>query len=113
MKSFKEYLLESIEIVDINFGQILESTGASTLTSGIANSDAAPLFKKSSFAGAPCIEVDDATYSSCINGKKPYSRWSKFIKDNEDLRSELKQIYQKHKRVLIKNSKTGGMVYIK
>src|SRR5690554_3320312 len=113
MKTFKEYLLESIDIVDISFDQILESTGASTMTGGVANPDAAPMFKKSSFAGHPCLEVDDATYSSCINGKKPFSRWSKFIQDDEALRSELKQMYQKHKRVLIKNSKTGGMVYIK
>ena len=116
MTSFKEYLIESVnslEVVEAGFVDLFESTAASTMTGGFANPDAKPLFKKSSFAGSPCIEVDDATYSACINGKKPFKHWRKFIQDDENLRNELKQMYQKNKRVLIKNSKTGGMVYVK
>ena len=104
---------ESINELDVDLGELVESTSASTMTSGIANSDSRPLFKKSTFIGHPCIEVDDATYSSCIRGKQPFKRWKKFIQSDENLRNELKQLYNRNKRVLIKNSKTGGMVYIK
>ena len=116
MTSFKEYLKESVnklEVVEAGFVDLFESTAASTMTGGVANPDAKPLFKKSSFAGHPCLTVDDATYSACINGKKPFKHWRKFIQDDERLRDELKTMYQKNRRVLIKNSKTGAMVYVK
>jgi hypothetical protein len=117
MKTFKQFLKESnqeIETIEIGIGLDLneESTSSSTVTGGIANPDAKPLFNKSKFMGQKCLEVDDETYSQCIQGKQPFKRWTKYTKDSV-LRDELRSMYNKNKRLLIKNSKTGGMVYIK
>lgn len=113
MKTFIEFTEDSISVIDINFSLILEdSTSASTATSGVANPDAKPIIK-SKFMGHPCVEVDDELYSACITGKRPFERWVKTIKDDENLRSELKSLYQKHNKVLIRNSKSGGMVFLK
>jgi hypothetical protein len=104
---------DSIETVDAGLSNINEeSAAASTTTSGVASPDSPPMFNKSKFMGHPCMEVDDETYSMCVQGKKPFSRWSKYVND-ENTRNELKQMYHKNKRVLIKNERTGGMVFIK
>lgn len=96
---------ESIPVVE-------QSTSASTMTSGVENPDSPPLFKKSKFMGHECIEVDEDTYSECMQGKMPFKRWKKYVGD-ESLRSEMKRMYYKNNRMLIKNSKTGSMVFVK
>lgn len=114
MKSLKEYLVDSIEVVDVNLEDFINemSTAASTTTGGVANPDSKPVFTKSKFMGHPCIDVDDKTYSDCIKGKKPFTRWAKYVED-ESLRSEMKGMYQKNKKMLVRNNRTGGMVFLK
>ena len=110
MKTLIQYMLD--EAIDAGLSDLIESEAASTSTVGVANTDAKPLFSKSKFAGTDCLDVDDATYSQCIKGKQPFKRWKGYVGD-EDLRSELRTMYNRKKKLLIRNSKTGGMVYVK
>ena len=105
---------DSIETIDIGLEAMIneESTAAGTATGGVAMSDSRPLFVKSKFMNHPVLEVDDETYSHMIKGKQPFKRWHKYVGD-EDIRAEMRKMYQKNKRMLIKNSKTGGMVFVK
>jgi hypothetical protein len=109
MKSFLEFVRDiDIKTLEYDILSIFEDT---TSTAGVANPDAKPI-GKSKFIGYNCVEVDDETYSNCIAGKERFARWVKYVGD-DNLRGELKSMYNKNKRLLIKNSKTGGMVYIK
>lgn len=112
MKTFKEYisdqLLENVDTIELNE----ESDAPTTQTAGVANPDARPVFNKSVFRGHPCLEVDDDTYNKFIMGKRPFARWAKYV-ECEDLRSELKNMFTKNKKVLVLNAKTGSMVYAK
>lgn len=107
MKTLRESILESIEVIELDE----ESTASSTTTGGVAMPDA-PSFKKTKFMGHPCIETDSETYHALKQGKIPYSRWKKYVND-AGLGTELSKLYAKNKRLLIKDNKTGGMVFIK
>lgn len=100
-------LYRKAQIIDLT-----EDVAASTVTSGVANPDAKPMIKKSHFMGHPVIEVDDNTYCNCIQGKQPFARWSKYVED-EALRDEMKKTFQRSQRMLMMNSKTGAMAYVK
>jgi hypothetical protein len=110
----KHFPHSSIETVNAGMEDFINemSTSASTTTGGVANPDAKPMFKKSKFMGHDCIDVDDKTYSDCVKGKKPFKRWAKYVED-ESLRSEMKGMYQKNKKMLVRNERTGGMVFVK
>lgn len=111
MKSFKEYNKALSEIETIALDEEVDGGSASTQTSGVDNPDAKPVFKKSKFMGYPVIEVDDDTYCNCIKGKVPFSRWSKFIED-DNLRDEMREMFKKNQKVLMSNS-VGAMAYVK
>tara|TARA_B100000929_G_scaffold290599_1_gene284912 strand:- start:60636 stop:61061 length:426 start_codon:yes stop_codon:yes gene_type:complete len=140
MKTLREYISESeneieeiqlessgeLNIEDI-FGAVYDSVNkdkkdplglfedsavASTGTGGVDMPDAKPVFNKSTFAGNPVIEVDDDTYCNCIKGKVPFKRWAKYV-ENESLRDEMRKMYHKNNKFLMKNSKTGAMSYVK
>lgn len=98
LKSLREYLAE--DAIPTN------------TTSGVANSDSPPLFKSEKFAGCECIEVDDDTYMKCKFGKKPYSRWSGVVED-EPLRNFIQKRFKANDKLIVKNSKTGSMTYLK
>lgn len=106
MKTFKEFF--DIETLEYDVISILEDT---TTTSNVDMPDAKPIVK-SKFIGHNCIHVDDDTYSKCIAGKEKFARWVNYVGD-DNLRSELKKMYNKNKRLLIQNTKSGTMVYIK
>jgi hypothetical protein len=110
----KHFPHSSIETVNAGMEDFINemSTSASTTTGGVANPDAKPMFRKSKFMGHPCLEVDDETYSTCMQGKTPFKRWNKYVGD-EAQRDEMRSMYKKHKKLLIKNSRTGGMVFVK
>lgn len=112
MKSLEEYYLGQIEEVTLPLEE--ESTASSTVTAGVANPDAQPLgkIKRSKVFNHPCFEVDSDTYHKCMKGKEPFSRWANYI-DDEDIRAEIKSTYQKSKKVLLKDAKSGSLVYIK
>lgn len=101
---YKEVFSESVD----------ESEAPTNTTSGVDNPDGAPLFKKSKFAGYPCVEVDGSTYVKCSRGKgkKPYARWKQYV-DDDELETFVKKNYQKEKRLLMKNRDTGAMTFIK
>lgn len=115
MKTFNEFLqeskLENISTVDVQLMDE-EATTSATTTGGVANPDAKPIFKKGTFIGHQYIEVDDETYANFMTGKVPFSRWNKNVSD-PDLRDQLKDLYHKRRKLLIKNQKTGGMVFVK
>lgn len=81
-------------------------------TNAVENPDSPPLFKKSKFAGMNVVEVDDDTYHKCKFGKKPFARWSGIV-DDENLRGFLQKNFNSNQKLLIKNSKTGSMTYLK
>lgn len=111
MKSLKEFVLSQIPEVDIGLESLLESTSSSTSTVGVDNPDSKPIFKKTKEFGVECLEVDSDTYSNCIQGKVPFQRWKKYA--STDIENELKTMYHKSKRLLIKDNKTGSMTFIK
>jgi hypothetical protein len=96
------------------FGKGLnEDTSSPTVTTdGVANPDSKPLFKSSKFAGIDCIEVDSDTYMKCKFGKKSHSRWNGVIED-ENLRSFVQKHYYKSSKLIVSDSKTGAMTYLK
>lgn len=113
MKSLKEFYLSSIEEIDTGLEKFLESEMVNTTTSGVDNPDSKPIFKKTKEFGHVCLEVDSNTYSNCIQGKIPYSKWKRYVADNQDLEDSMKKLYRKNKRLLIKNKDTGSMTFIK
>jgi hypothetical protein len=110
MKEFKEYKQSKQE----ESNNVYESEAPANTTDGVANPDGAPLFKKSNFAGYPCVEVDGDTYVKCSRGKgkQPYARWKNYVEDSE-LENFVKTNYHKEKRLLMKNRDTGSMTFIK
>jgi hypothetical protein len=90
---------------------VLESEAPTNVTTGVANPDG-PRFKKTKFAGYPCVEVDSDTYVRCSQGKKKYARWKGYVED-EDLRQFVKKNFQKEKKLVIKDSGSGAMSFIK
>lgn len=109
MKTLQEFILESIEEIDV---QLYNYLFEDTTTTGITNPDSPPLFKTTKFMNVDCLEVDSNTYSKCIQGKIPFKRWKGYT-DDSSLESELKRMYHRNKKLLIKDSKTGSMVFIK
>jgi len=94
---------------------LAESDAPTNQTGGVAAPDSKPIGGSSSsstFMGHPCIEVDNDTYNKCVRGKVPFARWHKYV-DDEQLRTSLRTMYQKHKRVVVKNSSTGAMSFVK
>lgn len=92
--------------------ELEESDAPTTTTAGMAGVDNPVQFKKSKFAGYPCIEVDDDTYMKCSQGKRKFARWRKYVEE-EELEKYVKKNFHKEKKLLLKNSKTGSMVFIK
>lgn len=88
------------------------SVPSSTGVGGVDNPDAKPMIKKTKFMGIPCIEVDDDTYTKCIRGKKPFSRWAHYVED-ENLRNEMRKAFQSSKKLLMKNSRDESIAYVK
>lgn len=114
MKSFSQYLfedtLDSIEEITL----LREDDAASTTTDGVALPDPVnpPVIKRSKFMGCPVIEVDPDTYCKCIQGKVPFARWAKYVED-ENLRDAMRNMFHRNQRMLVVNSSTGAMVYVK
>jgi hypothetical protein len=102
--SWQEYFKSTIVIK--------EDAEPTNVTTGVENTDSPPLFKVTKFAGTDCIEVDDDTYHKCKFGKKPYARWAGVIED-EALRGFVQKHYQKNSKLMIQNSKSGSMIYMK
>lgn len=114
MKTLHEFITDT-RFKNVETIVLEDSTASSTMTQGVANPDAkpsSPMFKRKKYLGHPVIEVDDETYTKCIQGKQPFARWSKYVED-EDLRDEMKKTFKQSKRMLVMNAKTGGMSYIK
>ncbi|MDX1532656.1 MAG: hypothetical protein R3230_00460 [Nitrosopumilaceae archaeon] len=88
-----------------------ESEAPTNVTSGVANPDA-PMFRKSRFAGYSCVEVDSDTYMRCSQGKKKHARWKGYVED-ENLRDFVRKNFNKEKRLLMKDKKSGAMLFIK
>ena len=62
------------------------------------------------------FEVDGDTFYKATLGKKPYSRWSKYINTDED--NPQKEIYDYAKKypskgIIVKNEKCGSMQYLR
>jgi hypothetical protein len=109
MKTFKEFLTEESEVKEVTLDE--ESTASSTLTGGV-EMPAAPMFKKTTVFGKPCIEVDSDTYHACVKGKIPFKRWTGYVTD-DGLRDEMKKMFYKNKRLMIQDSNSGAMAYLK
>lgn len=112
MKSFGEMAVEDIEEVEMLDE---ESTGSSSMTSGVANPDGPRLgtkVKRSRFMGHEVVEVDSDTYHACVKGKMPFKRWTGYI-DDEDTRSDVRKLYHRNKRLLVKDSRSGAMAFLK
>lgn len=110
MESFKTWL-EKGHVYNIEEVNLTEETATpSVTTSAVAVPDSP--FKTSKVAGCDCIEVDHDTYMRCKFGKKPYSRWSGYIED-ENLRNFVRKHYSKSEKLLVMNNSSGAAMYFK
>jgi hypothetical protein len=111
MLSLNEWLesLNQIEVIELT-----EDTAASTTTSGVANPDGKVLtsIKRDKFMGHTCYEIDEDSYCNLIQGKTPFKHWAGYISD-ETVRNEVKTAFYKNKKLLVRNEKTGSMIYVK
>lgn len=66
------------------------------------------------FAGAEIFEVSSDTYYKCIYGKKKYSRYDKYV-GNDEVGQSIREYGRKNPKasIVLKNISTGGMVYFK
>jgi hypothetical protein len=120
MKPFEQYIQEAehffstLDVIDLmseeQFNE--DSAPASTTTGGVASSDAPPMFKKEKVFGHPCISVDSGTYNKCVQGKVPFKRWTKYV-ENDKLRDEMRTMFKRNKKMLVKNEETGTMVFVR
>ncbi len=101
MKPFKEFVSE-----------LLESEAPTNTTAGVDNKDSKPLFTKSKVAGCDCIDVDDEAYHKFAFGKRPFARWTGYIED-PDLREFVQKNYSSSSKLMVRNSKTGTMTFLK
>lgn len=99
MKTLKEFIVES-------------DAPANVTGDAVSNPDSKPIFKQTMVHNKLCLEMDEDTYDKCLGGKIPFARWSKYITD-EDLRNQVRSVYNKNKSILIKNSKTGAYTNLK
>lgn len=70
--------------------------------------------KTSIFAGKKCFEVDDNTFYACKNGKRKYAHYRTYV--GEDETGKTIRNYGRsnpNAPIIIKNSKTGAMMYLK
>lgn len=100
----------SLDEVDVGLNEL--STTSTTTTSGIDNPDNPMTIKTGKEFGIPCIEVDDETYSNCIKGKVPFKKWKNYTND-KNLENEMKNMYKKNNKLIVKNSKDGMMSFVK
>lgn len=80
----------------------------------IALPDAKPLLKlkKSNFLNVDVYEVDNKTYHQTLKGHKHGDRWNKCV-SCQDNRALIKKLYQRGKPIIIKDSQTGNMHYLR
>lgn len=107
-KEYKEQVFGVFETIELTE----ESAAATTMTGGVANPDAKPVFKKSKFLGHDMVDVDDETFHGFVRGKIPFKRWTNYVND-DTLRKEMKDMYYRNKRLLVRNERNGSMVYVK
>jgi hypothetical protein len=62
--------------------------------------------------GHDMVDVDDETFHGFVRGKVPFKRWTNYVED-ESLRKEMKDMYYKNKRMLVRNNRNGSMVFVK
>lgn len=103
--------VDARELAKMYDSLVTESEAATNTTDGVANTDL-PKFKKTRFAGCDCIDVDADTYNRCRFGKKPFSRWTSLI-DDEDLRNYVKTHYHRSDKLLVREPASGSMMYIR
>jgi hypothetical protein len=73
------------------------------------------LLKRKQFAGVEVFEVDQHTYSKSVHGKIPFKRWANYVDMESELGPQIKEYCQKNpnKPVILKDSVSGGMRYLK
>lgn len=72
------------------------------------------LLRRKKFAGMEVFECNDEVYHRCINGKPKYHRYSTYVGDDEigqAIRSY--GLEAQKKPIILQNSKTGHMIYLR
>lgn len=96
-----------------NKGSFSESTEPATTTAGVANVEAPIELKKEKNFGYNCIVVDEETYSNLVS-KEKNKHWNRYLQDsNNEFGKAIKKEYYKSQSLMMKNEKTGEMVFIK
>lgn len=69
---------------------------------------------KRKFAGTQVFEVSNDVYYKCINGKKKYGRYKKYVGD-DDTGNAIREYGIKNPKlsIILKNSATGSMIYLR
>lgn len=67
------------------------------------------------FCGVDVFEVDHDTYVKCMDGKKPYDRWNKYVDIESETGKAIRDYaFKNHKNsIILKDSNTSGMIYLK
>lgn len=89
-----------------------ESSAPTTTTAGVAM-HAQPIFKKEKNFGHNSIVVDEDSYKNLVF-KEKNKHWKRYLQDeNSDFGNAVKKEYQKSSKLILKNEKTGEMIFIK
>lgn len=95
-----------------NKGSFDESTAPTTTTAGVAIAPQ-PIFKKEKNLGYNSIVVDEDSYNNLIY-KEKNKHWKRYMQDpKSEFGNAVKKEYLKSNKLILKNSKTGEMVFIK
>jgi hypothetical protein len=70
--------------------------------------------RRSTFAGMTVFDCDDNTYARCIQGKKKYARYEKYVGADEFGQAIREFAFKNPKKpIVLRNSRTGEMIYLK
>jgi len=67
------------------------------------------------FAGCRVFTLDEEDYCNCIKGRKTYERWNRILDMQNEVHSAIREYAHRNpgKPIVVKNAKTGEMVYLK
>lgn len=79
----------------------------------IAKPEGGPSYDRTEKNGRPHYVVSDETYRSIRHGKKKFTRWDKYIQNDESLCSAMRECLSKHGSITVESKTSGQTVRLK
>lgn len=88
--------------------------GAAGLDNNPPVGNSAPMFRRSKFAGADVFEVNDDVFHNARNGKRKHAHYKTYV-GKDEVGTAIRDYGLKNptKPIVLKNFKTGAMVYLR